>query len=113
MFENRPGGVLKPRPGPRLQTGFQPAYYRFPVRPAAARRFGHGTLGRTSYGSQAVVVDKAQAKVETFSTVDHRLGFHTWRWRLDTELEGRVADSGWVGFFERRSNRLESVSIPP
>src|SRR5438105_2646981 len=80
---------------------------------AAATRFANGTLARTSYGNLAVTVDKAKARVETLSTVDHRLGFRTWQWRLDTRLEGRVADSGWVGFFDRTSNRLESVSIPP
>src|SRR5438067_7264591 len=80
---------------------------------AAATRFANGTLARTSYGNLAVTVDKAKARVETLSTVDHRLGFRTWQWRLDTRLEGRVADSGWVGFFDRTSNRLQSVSIPP
>src|SRR5205807_1656835 len=80
---------------------------------AAATRFANGTLARTSYGNLAVAIDKAKAKVETLSTVDRRLGFRTWQWRLDTRLEGRVADSGWVGFFDRTSNRLQSVSIPP
>src|SRR2546427_12730631 len=38
---------------------------------------------------------------------------HTWRWRLDTPLEARVSDRGWVGFFDRRTNRLMSVAMPP
>ena len=120
-----PHAPLTRRPAPGVVVTIRPSGFTYDTGPGGAltltdetatgtaHRFAHGTLARTPYGSHAVVVDKARAKVETLSTVEHRLGFHTWQWRLETKLEGRVADSGWVGFFERTSNRLMSVSIPP
>src|SRR5207302_6591078 len=70
----------------------------------ARTSYANGTLRRTSFGSEAVatVADKA----EEFLTVNRKLGPHTWRWRLDTQLQARVSDRGWVGFFDRRTKRL-------
>src|SRR6266545_4570151 len=120
----QPHAPLTRRPAPDLKVTIHPGGFTFDAATggsitltdttssAGQTRFANGTLARTRYGNQAIVIDKAQGKVETLSTVGRRLGFHTWRWQLDTALEGRVADSGWVGFFTK-SQRLESVSPPP
>ena len=77
----------------------------------AQTSYANGTLRHTSFGSEAVAVNGEKA--EEFLTVDKKLGPRTWRWRLDTPLEARVSDRGWVGFFDRRTNRLMSVAMPP
>jgi hypothetical protein len=73
--------------------------------------FANGTLRYLSFGSEAVTVNGGKA--EEYLTIGRKLGTHTWRWRLDTSLEARVSDRGWVGFFDRRSNRLMSVAMLP
>jgi hypothetical protein len=45
-------------------------------RPAPDIRYANGTLARTSHGVQAITIDKAKGKVETFSSSGRRLGFH-------------------------------------
>ena len=121
----RPAASLVRTPAPNVSIAIHPRGFTFDAgtggvltltntEPAsAATRFANGTLARTDYGTQAITIDKAKAAVETFSTIGRRFGVHTWQWRLDTPLAGRVSDSGWVGFFNRKSNRLESVAIPP
>src|ERR671936_2129614 len=73
--------------------------------------FANGTLRYLSFGSDAVTVNGDKA--EEYITVGRRLGTETWRWRLDTSLEARVSDRGWVGFFDRRSNKLMSIALLP
>ena len=81
--------------------------------PRAATRYARGTLAKTSFGSQAITVGDSQAAVEDYLTVNRKLGPHTWQWLLDTPLQARVSVHGWVGFFNRKSNRLEPVGIAP
>ena len=121
----RPAASLVRTPAPNVSIAIHPRGFTFDAGAggvltltntepaAAATRFANGTVARTDYGSQAITIDNAKAAVESFSTVGRRLGLHTWRWRLDTPLAGRVSELGWVGFFDRKSNKLESVSIAP
>ena len=121
----RPKASLVRTPAPNVSIAIHPRGFTFDAgvggeltltntaSAAAATRFANGTLARTDYGSESITIDRVNAAVESFSTVGRRLGLHTWRWRLDTPLAGRVSDRGWVGFFDRKSNKLESVSIAP
>src|SRR5205807_6785043 len=72
--------------------------------------YANGTLRRTPFGTQAIAVNGDKA--EQYLTVDRKLGTRTWRWHLDTSLQARVSDRGWVGFFDS-SNKLMPVAMLP
>jgi len=83
------------------------------VKATDVRTFRNGQLANTSFGTQAITLKNPKADIEQFLTVNRKVGVHSWKWLLDTELEGRVAQSGWVGFFRKGEALLQDVAIPP
>ena len=71
------------------------------VKVTNVRTFRNGQLANTSFGTQVITLKNPKADIEQFLTVNRKVGVHSWKWLLDTELEGRIAQSGWVGFFRK------------
>src|SRR2546426_2778486 len=72
------------------------------------QHFQNGALRKVSVGQEAVTVH--DTAVEESLRVVGRHGRHTWRWRLDSKLEPRLAN-GYVGFFAGK--RLVGLEIKP
>jgi hypothetical protein len=74
-------------------------------------KHANGATRTTPFGGETVAVTPSGA--EQYLTVRKQQGKRTWRWQLTTKFDTRETSTGWVGFFDRMSNRLESVAIPP
>ncbi len=75
------------------------------------RRHVHGVARDTDFGTETIVVDGR--KTEEFLTIVERQGEKTWRWKLATRLEPRLARDGAVTFLDPTRHLVTSIVIDP